>query len=88
MLIKGRFYFLRFLRFLLVKIILFLRFTSKQEKNEGFLPTARPSFNRWGGGRGGSQASVVVSRHLDIPSLPKPDYITLEIYSRYQNSFT
>ena len=37
---------------------------------------------------GGSQALVVVSRHLGIPSLPKPDYITLEIYCRYQNSFT
>ena len=41
-----------------------------------------------GGGKGGSQASVVVSRHLGIPSLPKPDYITLEIYCIYQNSFT
>ena len=28
----------------------------KQEKNEGFLPTARPLCNRWqGGGRGGGK---------------------------------
>ena len=39
MLIKGRFYFLRFLRFLLVKIILFLRFTSKKNSSKNETPT-------------------------------------------------
>ena len=38
MLIKGRFYFLRFLRFLLVKIILFLRFTSKKNSSKNETP--------------------------------------------------
>ena len=38
MLIKGRFYFLRFLRFLLVKIILFLRFTNRKNSSKNEIP--------------------------------------------------